>query len=229
MVDSRARQKNQPADGSHVAKMSSVRKLLWDCLFRVIFVGQSLKIQDGGDIGCYPPTIMVQRWSQWACFGRIKDLVLEEPIFFNTEAWLVCTCEFHYILAPESFMEMFTEKSQLPTSRVVENNTFGRKRIKANPPFEAQILLKITICCQRLHFLCEKTTNSQRAFTTGTDFLDVFLFENLPMTRWKTRAIGCCHWVNPKNSGLTWPSQWLNSWEGMLGGTELRFCNIKPA
>lgn len=110
-----------------------------------------------------------------------------------------------------------------------KQHLWKEKKTKANPPFKAQILLKITICCQRLHFLCEKTTNSQRVFTTGTDFLDVFLFENLPMTRWKTRAIGCCHWVNPRNSGLTWPSQWLNSWEGRLGGTELRFCNLKPA
>lgn len=104
---------------SHVAKMSSVRKLLWDCLLWVIFVGQSLNIQDGGDIGCYPPTIMVQRWSQWACFGRIKHLESWRNLSFYTEAWLVCTCEFHDILAPESFTEMFTEKLQLPTSRAV--------------------------------------------------------------------------------------------------------------
>lgn len=194
------------------------------------FLGQSLTIQDGGDIGCYPPTIMVQRWSQWACFGRIKHLVLEEPFFFTLK---------HDWFVHVNFMIFWLQKAlwrcshwKITTSNVSsrwKQHLWKEKKIKANPPFKAQILLKITICCQRLHFLYEKTTDSQRVFTTGTDFLDMCLFENLPMTRWKACAIGCCHWVNPKNSGLTWPSQWLNSWEGRLGGTELGFCNIKPA
>lgn len=112
--------------------MSSVRKLLWDCLLWVIFVGQSLNIQDGGDIGCYPPTIMVQRCSKVVPMSLFRENktpgVLEEPIFLHWSMiglymWISC-----YFGSRKLYGDVHWKITTSNVSSRCLNNTFGRKR-----------------------------------------------------------------------------------------------------